>query len=508
MFTEHQVLRVCMASVMSLTIFTVGCATRQHARVQGEVRTEIPPVGYSSKERELVGADASDWGLSFSGGGIRAAYFAIGVSKALFQTGLLKDVDAISSVSGGSYASAWLQASRLQGDRKQAFGSELLAAESYPATLCELMVAGNFVTYGTMLKAAALPGISFVGMYEESLIRTFGGRPDSNGAQPLRGLMLHQLAPLVKSHATPYPIFNATVLDPASATWRESLFEFTPVFAGNDRFGHVQFSEAHSFPVVKAIAISGAAVKPALKQEISFGSSAQAGERLLVISDGGHSENLGAIALIRRGVKNIIVVDAEHDPQYGFGAYRKLREELAAFGLTLMSETLDPYLDGGTLRNSEAGPIRKSFETAKVRRRSPGGRLTDVSTIYYLKMSLPVSVQTILADEGAYRRGKITDERFRDELKQGAAPNGDWQCASTRHLAMDVRDWAIYSVASYSGAKKSRPLLSNAKGFLHYSFPQMSTADQSLYNDQALAVIALGYLEGAELSEALLKVRK
>ncbi len=49
-------------------------------------------------------------GLAFSGGGIRAATFAVGVAQGLATLGLLKRFDYLSTVSGGGYAGSWLAA--------------------------------------------------------------------------------------------------------------------------------------------------------------------------------------------------------------------------------------------------------------------------------------------------------------------------------------------------------------------------------------------------------------
>lgn len=49
-------------------------------------------------------------GLALSGGGIRSATFALGVTESLRSKGLLKQVDYLSSVSGGGYLAAWLVA--------------------------------------------------------------------------------------------------------------------------------------------------------------------------------------------------------------------------------------------------------------------------------------------------------------------------------------------------------------------------------------------------------------
>src|SRR5450830_378357 len=49
-------------------------------------------------------------GLALSGGGIRSATFAVGVLESLKNSGLLKQIDYLSSVSGGGFAAGWLEA--------------------------------------------------------------------------------------------------------------------------------------------------------------------------------------------------------------------------------------------------------------------------------------------------------------------------------------------------------------------------------------------------------------
>lgn len=58
------------------------------------------------EERTYLGAKPK-LGLALSGGGTRAATFSIGVMKGLEENGVLNQVEVISSVSGGSYASYW-----------------------------------------------------------------------------------------------------------------------------------------------------------------------------------------------------------------------------------------------------------------------------------------------------------------------------------------------------------------------------------------------------------------
>ena len=70
----------------------------------------------------------------------------------------------------------------------------------------------------------------------------------------------------------------------------------------------------------------------------------------LYVSDGGHSENLGAYALIKRQCKKVIIVDAEHEAAipYIFEGYTKLKRQLAEeMHLLLSVPDIDAYLTSG-----------------------------------------------------------------------------------------------------------------------------------------------------------------
>src|SRR5262249_5561661 len=53
-------------------------------------------------------------GLALSGGGIRSAMFNLGLLQALYTNGLLRYVDYLSTVSGGSYVGAYFSSLMLQ----------------------------------------------------------------------------------------------------------------------------------------------------------------------------------------------------------------------------------------------------------------------------------------------------------------------------------------------------------------------------------------------------------
>jgi hypothetical protein len=64
------------------------------------------------------------------------------------------------------------------------------------------------------------------------------------------------------------------------------------------------------------------------------------------LNDGGFAENLGAFSLIKRLCRNILIVDAEYDPNYQFGAYVKLKKAVKReLGADLTISALDSLLD-------------------------------------------------------------------------------------------------------------------------------------------------------------------
>src|SRR5688572_10344213 len=111
--------RYRVAHVVSLiVVLLVACVpvrsqTNDNQKSTGQVTlTPLPLIRIDEiedKNRLLYPRGGSvDWGLALSGGGIRSGSYSIGVMKSLYDTGLLEKLDAISTVSGGGYASYWL----------------------------------------------------------------------------------------------------------------------------------------------------------------------------------------------------------------------------------------------------------------------------------------------------------------------------------------------------------------------------------------------------------------
>jgi hypothetical protein len=322
-----------------------------------------------------------------------------------------------------------------------------------------------------------------------ALRRTFGSPEDSAGE-----IRMHTLLSSAASGEAPYLIVNATLRSPrAREGYVDGLFEFTPAHAGNTRYGYEEWN-GHSIPLVQAMAVSGAAVSLALKQSISSPSNAYPGSAI-TLSDGGHSENLGAAALIRRGVRNIVVMDGEHDPEYTFGAYVKLKERFRAHGVQIEIPSIDTFLGDGAGR-----ALRTSLHVGRAI--YPGGA---ESRLYYVKMSLPESYaddirEYFAADDRSATRDSAAVQAYFDNCRNPPAS------ATERWAGVDIHDADLYRYASSTYAQylnRDRPLLSRLGGFLTYQFPHTTTGDQSFFLDQSLAYVGLGYLQTQELVDAV-----
>ena len=172
-------------------------------------------------------------------------------------------------------------------------------------------------------------------------------------------------------------VFNATVRPPqpdSDTPLNQRIFELNPMGLGSDSCGYIEWEHTEGFgwepgdqvekdwmfrfnkknddgngtpspyatircinlaPAVSGAALSGTNIEERrtrrLLKLLNMGleyvvpSPAEI-KRVVRLSDGGHSENLGLYALLRRRCRSILVVDAEHDPAYAFGAYRKVKK--------------------------------------------------------------------------------------------------------------------------------------------------------------------------------------
>jgi len=429
-----------------------------------------------------------EWGLALSGGGLRSALFSIGVLKALFDARQLDRFRVLSTVSGGSYAAYWLYTNELAaGPAPGAFGQQSLGAPSFNRRVCELMTSGNFVTYPQMV-TRGLTRRGAVRLYDESIARTFGSRDTE---PPIRIAQVRPGTP--PPTAAPYLVVNSTLIRPRPKGWRTGLYETTPLLAGNAEFGYLPWPDG-SPPLRETVSVSGAAVQPLLRQEI-LTPNPQLNRLRPLATDGGTSENLGAIALIRRGVSNVVIVDAEHDPKLRYGAYVNLRDRLRSYGAVLDV----PSIEAQTRRPGNP-KVGTSLHFGTSTSRAADGTVVT-SRIYYLKMRISPGVEAQLRDMTFLRDGEAADERFRLARQSGAVG-----CPGVDGLPPVPRSLFVYNVAGYGDYINERSpvrFTRHLPAFFRGQFPHYLTPDQSFYTDQVLAFLGLGVLEGEALAATL-----
>lgn len=172
-------------------------------------------------------------------------------------------------------------------------------------------------------------------------------------------------------------VFNTTVRPPqpdADTPLNHRIFELNPMGLGSDSCGYIDWEHTEGFgwepgdqvekgwmfrqngkngadsntpspyatircfnlaPAVSGAALSGTNIEERrtrrllklLNMGLEYVAPSPADlKRVVRLSDGGHSENLGLYALLRRRCSSILVVDAEHDPSYTFSAYCKVKK--------------------------------------------------------------------------------------------------------------------------------------------------------------------------------------
>ena len=228
-------------------------------------------------------------GLCLSGGGYRAMLFHLGTLWRLYDCGMLRDIDRISSVSGGSIASAALALA----------WNRLRFAASDPSDFVELVVtpvrtlAARTIDVGSVLGGIALPG--------------------SVSAKVARAYRRHLFgrATLQDMPDKPRFVINATSVQTA-ALWR-----FSKPYMGDWRVGRIPHPTVELAEAVAASSAFPPFLSPATLEvdPASFMADATTDlqhepfTRKVVLSDGGVYDNLGLETVWKR-YRTVLVSDA------------------------------------------------------------------------------------------------------------------------------------------------------------------------------------------------------
>jgi hypothetical protein len=163
-------------------------------------------------------------------------------------------------------------------------------------------------------------------------------------------------------------------------------------------------------------------------------------ESAVYVSDGGHADNLGAYALIRRKCRSIIIVDAEYECTfpYVFEGYCKLKERLMEErSMLLKVDMIDAYLEN---RPAEPPP---PVMIGAVSPANDADSDEPILSIVYIKLGLdrsaldlfPSEVRAYAAKNDLYPQDPTTDQSFTPE-----------QFAAYRTLGRHIGSMAAASV--------------------------------------------------------------
>lgn len=405
-------------------------------------------------ERQHQGGRAPRLGLALSGGGTKAALFAHGVLHGLNDSGLLNQVDAISSVSGGGYAAFWYFSKQREAQRL-GFDARGIFADCFPAwwedpqaepalqrvfekgrqqaraagqPVCDtpdhwlptgdpLRWQAHLPRWPDVFRADITPltgnaqsapvrdqvslllsalfeitlgwtGIEsqLVQAYQAGIERAWGLNPlprgpaqpgateggrwaysnarlDAQGAwrvDPSR-MGWRDLQALAKARPDlPLWVLNTNAGDKGDSPNLGLLYELTPWGHGSPALGYRQepppldsvatgVRAAAAFADSQGLSHEGqrsllnavATAMPAARWGVKVALDGQDQARTVRLSDGGGTDNLGLLSLVRREVEDIVLVDAAQDPQ-------GLMDDLCWAGRALAQEGLEmrwPHLE-------------------------------------------------------------------------------------------------------------------------------------------------------------------
>jgi hypothetical protein len=337
------------------------------------------------ERRELAGIkkpDHDELGLALSGGGIRSNAFQLGLMSGLNQIGKLKNVDYISAVSGGSWAAGAYKSTKKDDD---GFFNDLNSvATRDDLQNNDLQMHPLFNSYETALKEGLAEKKDFLDVHVGYTVHEAWRKMLKVNVLDGHDPLLEDLNGEKFAKKRPYVIFNATHDGKISLFGssednmiRNFPFELTADYVGTlvdcgnsdycsyfnkNEFKGVFTPTAHMYipPLFlsHAMAISGAVAPQKILganlklldwridiPDIDKNQELHRGE--VVLTDGGHAENLGAFALIERSVPLIVISDAAYDPHNTFGDLNALQhhaEHLLGVGIKKMGEGTDSII--------------------------------------------------------------------------------------------------------------------------------------------------------------------
>lgn len=444
--------------------------------------------------------------LALSGGGQRAAAYAIGVMRALAEHDQLDTFDIISSVSGGAYASAWYY-TQLYYEPEQPASRAFFSSERKGPLDHSFLKEGQII--GDAWNGLWIAPLTIYGLTTNWFVDSFLGTPPGTLAlfrlayrDRLAPYFRHpkktdknlsptmgQIRDMIRNRNLPMPIINATIQDNETNRVRAhgQVYEVTPFHVGSD---HTAYTRVNSdLSLASMVAISGSApdqpTEYGLLRRIRISSGTVLGKTIWAdnnpltiqrpfyfLSDGGHSENLGAYSVVQRGCQNLIIVDGEEEPdrKYLFEAYLILKTLVRhQLNMDLAIGSIDRYLDRLSKRQE---PSQKWPEPATS---WPEARMTGkIESLPLLRDSEPPSLVT-----------QVPITYLKLSFDYCSLPEQD-------RLGIDVLNCPA-STPDVEVSQYYTPILMKVAVRDSRVFPMYSTLNQWLDSDQQHALADLGY---------------
>lgn len=455
--------------------------------------------------------------LALSGGGVRSAMYGIGVMKALSEHTSLDNLDLISAVSGGAYAAGWYFQNLRQFDGRSA----LLFDEGELSKLTDKGSLGHRITMGIFrgTLVATMPALVVgLSLYDNLTLGVINPPGHANLSYLYNTLLLspyeaqgvqttEDTGRYLRANNLPAFILNLTIQDRYSSDYSKGqIFEVSTWGIGSDYNRYITYQEARDNAYLDdyakwrfsdVVAISGAALsKPwqgcithslfdtcpwkkswayvRMYTGLTLGYTMWSFDKshwdnhsfgdYFFLSDGGHTENLGAYSLIRRHCNDLTVVDAGYDENYEFDDYIVLRSLVKnrLWG-TLQVKDIDDHL-----KTHERGACPSPIWNAPVTKGKVEG--------------LPV------VDNGIVNKDPITVTYLKLSIDRGSLKDLSPQSIGHKQCVKVGPEGPISAEPYYSSR-----LVSLAKN--DGNFPMYTTQDQWLSVEQRNALMDLGYAQ-------------
>jgi hypothetical protein len=330
-------------------------------------------------------------GLALSGGGIRSASVSLGALQALDRRGVFEHVDYMSTVSGGGYVGSSISALMRRGTPTE---SEVAGLVSLRQEAGSVIVSVMPDERGVRRGASRAAGPREYRYAEDAPLAVADGQRVSVGQRLVRGEPAH-----VKN----------------SGFWRKN-------------WQRRSFEEAFGWRVrPKALLWE---MRGRLDED----------RRWVNVSDGGHIENLGAIELLRRRCKYLILCDGEQDIEHRFGSLATLiRTARLDLGVHI-----DIDVDGLRLRDRYTSRHWAMGRVVYPPRPGESESSEEQGYVLYLKSSLTGDEDEVIREYRA-KNSDFPHESTADQMFDEA------QFEAYRSLGQHIAEQALEQLESRSG---------------------------------------------------------